>query len=329
MRKTLNARFAIIVIFSLIFLFTAWFIDLKFENYKVPEYALISIEFFKTIGATGLALAFLNIWVETDDWRGYFEDRIKSVVIQQDYMKSLDRGTLDVVLRNLMKARFTGAAIDKEDGFLDHFEKNVSKYIGSPFREDVVVMVSYTERDEHTWIVSETMEFVCRKVGAGIQEQLTWMSDEADEVQSFEVFIAEPSQDGYSDYKCLIALSKDMDALSTMKKGLDIRQFREVDRLKVRIIAKYTQERSVYYAWAMAHPSRNVDVQVIFPKEYKLRIDNLVTRPRDIDKSVGPTYVRLIYKGWVLPENGLVWQLLDDKQREVSATTPLANNPSV
>ena len=74
----------------------------------------------------------------------------------------------------------------------------------------------------------------------------------------------------------------------------------------------------MYYAWAMAHPSKNIDVQVILPDGYKLRFDSLVTRPRDIDKNIGSTYVRLIYKGWLLPENGLVWQILPDHDNPVS-----------
>lgn len=318
MHKTINARFLIIVIFSRICLFVAWFIDFGYEKSRPPQYVLIAIELFKTIGATGLALAFLNIWVETDDWRGYFEDRIKSIVIQQDYMKNLDKSTLDVVLRNLMKARFTSAAIDKEDGFLDHFEKNISKSIGTPFRENVVAIVCYAEETERKWIVSDTMEFVCRKVGAGIQERLTWESDEAEEVRSLAVWVSRPSHDGYDAPERLIALSEEKDALSVMKKGLDLSKFRDVDELKVRIVANYTQDRSVYYAWAMAHPSKNIDVQVILLDGYKLRFDSLVTRPRDIDKNIGSTYVRLIYKGWLLPENGLVWQILPDHDNPVS-----------
>jgi hypothetical protein len=254
MKNAVNARFIIVVIVSLICLFSAWFIDSRYdavhllfaewfidsryEAIRPPQYASITIELLKTIGATGLALAFLNIWLETDDWRRYFEDRIKSVVIQQDYMRNLDKSTLDVILRNLMKARFVGATVDKEDGFLDHFDKNISKYIGAPFREDVVAIVSYEEDNEHRWLVSDTMEFVCRRVGPGIQENLTWESDEAEQVRNLEVWISQPTQDGYLPPERLIALSDGADALSVMKKGLDLSRFRDLDRLKVRIVAK-------------------------------------------------------------------------------------------
>lgn len=120
---------------SFVILMAAWITDILNPE-KGFGYSLL-IEGFKTLGVTGFAVVGLNLRIETEDWKSYFENGIKRIVVQQDYISNLEPSTLDNMLRSVMKARFKGVVVDRENGFLDHFENNLQKYVGSPFREDI------------------------------------------------------------------------------------------------------------------------------------------------------------------------------------------------
>ena len=302
-------KIILLAVLSIAVMLLGLIIDVHYEAARPPQSVSLVIEALKTLGATGLAVVFLNFWIETEDWRQYFEERIKSIVIQQDYMKSLDQNTMKNVLVNLMKARFKDTSVDQKDGFLDHFDKNIMKYIGSPFREDVVATVYYTRNDEDKWLVKDRIEFSCRKIGSSIQEKLNWVADEADQVRSIRINVSRPNEDGYSTPETLISSDTDNEAFTKLKIGVPLTGYKDLDHLKVEIIAEYLQDRSRYSAWGMASPSRNCDVTVIYPEGYQIANDNFVTLDNSASVTKGPTYLRLIYKGWLLPENGLVWHL--------------------
>lgn len=118
-RLLVKYKLLLIVSISLAILLVAWAVDILNKD-KGFGYSLL-IEGLKTLGVTGFAVTGLNLWIETEDWTSYFEKRIKSVVIQQDYFIGLDKNVLDIALKNLMKARFKDETVAREDGFLDHF----------------------------------------------------------------------------------------------------------------------------------------------------------------------------------------------------------------
>jgi hypothetical protein len=60
----------------------------------------------------------------------------------------------------------------------------------------------------------------------------------------------------------------------------------------------------------MAQPGRNVDVLIVFPEGYQLRIDMFLANYENVDVNFGSTFTKITYKGWLLPENGVVWRLV-------------------
>ena len=309
----MRVKLAFFILVSLVFLLASWVVD-AFLPVKGPL-TTIFVEALRTLGSTGLAVAALNFWIETEDWRQYFEKRIKSIVIEQDYFKNLDDLTIKMALRNLMKARFKGAIIDKDDAFLDHFEANILKYIGSPFREDVVAIVDYESQDEDTWIIRDRVEYICRKMGQGIQDVVSWDVGEFLDIQEVEVLLYLPETSGYAKPVVLISSATDVEAISKLKGGIKLTKYREIDKIKIEIIAKYLKDKSDHYAWCMAYPSKNVDVSINFPNGYKVTTDVFLSREKNVIENEGQTYSRVIYKGWLLPqENGLAWQVKPRQQ---------------
>ena len=62
-------------------------------------------------------------------------------------------------------------------------------------------------------------------------------------------------------------------------------------------------------------------MQITFPVGFAVTNDVFFSKGRGLEPREGPSYFRIIYKGWVLPENGLVWQIgpvADKKKREIA-----------
>jgi hypothetical protein len=308
-------KLSLIVGVSCTILLVAWIVDILNPE-KQFGYSLL-IEGLKTLGVTGFAVAGLNLWIETEDWTTYFENRMKSIVIEQDYFLGLDKNVLDIALKNLMKARFKDEAVTREDGFLDHFEKNISKYIASPYREDISSITTFFEAGD-SWLIKDKVEFVCRKAGGGIQNSIFWSAGEA-KIERVIVYIAQPNNDGYAERKIALSSEHDTEAKDKLANGYSLEAYKDVDKLKICIESIYHQNKNEPMAWTIAQPGRNVELLAVFPEGYRMIINTFLVNDNNVDTEFGSTFVRIKYKGWLLPENGFVWHLA------AISTTPQSN----
>ena len=287
----------------------AWITDILNPE-KGFGYSLL-IEGFKTLGVTGFAVVGLNLWIETEDWKSYFENGIKRIVVQQDYISNLEPSTLDNMLRSVMKARFKGVVVDRENGFLDHFENNLQKYVGSPFREDIISVIRYEEQNDGKLNFIDNLEYVCRKIGGNIQDSVRYQLDPGEKLERIDISVYRPQKDGFGPKEVLFSTdSVDDEAVEKLANGISLSDYEEIDGLKVVIDAVAIQDPKSFSFWRIAHPGRNIDISVVFPHNYSISCNLFVSSVDTVSKKEGPGYHRIIYRGWVLPENGLAWQLI-------------------
>ena len=83
--------------------------------------------------------------LDLKSWREYFSERLKDVVIEQQYLSGLDNDTLNSLHVKLLKALYKDSSIDKEGGFLNYFQTNLIKYISEPYREAVKAEIELQE----------------------------------------------------------------------------------------------------------------------------------------------------------------------------------------
>jgi hypothetical protein len=74
-----------------------------------------------TLSVALIGFAIFSLALDTIDWREYFAERLKEVVIESDYLQTLDSDTLRDIQTRLLKAQFKNQAIDKEGSFLNYF----------------------------------------------------------------------------------------------------------------------------------------------------------------------------------------------------------------
>jgi steroid 5-alpha reductase family enzyme len=313
LKTLLRSQAVTIFMVSLLFLLLALFIDTKYvPPGETPQYIRIIVEVLKTFGVAGLALVIFSYWLETGAWRDYFEDTLQRIVMDQSYLAKLDDSQLKNTLINLMKARFKGKIIDQKRSFFEHFENNVANYIGSPFRERINATIYYRDCVDETskWMVNDNLEFVCRHIGESIQEKISWAADEAEQVESVRIDVCPQLENGlYGDKEVLLPLTTEPEGINKLSKGISLANYAKCDRLKIFIEARYRQDKHRYSAWAMADPSLDIDVTIHFPEDFEIITDTFVTSEANASITSGPTYKRIVYDGWVLPEHGIVWQL--------------------
>jgi hypothetical protein len=101
-----------------------------------------------TLSVALMGLGIFGILLDSKNWREYFGERLKEIVIDNTYLKTLDVDTLKQLQINVLKAQFNNQQIDKDGGFLEYFHRHLHKFISEPYRESVSTEVLIKKLDE-------------------------------------------------------------------------------------------------------------------------------------------------------------------------------------
>jgi hypothetical protein len=160
----------------------------------------------ETVGAAAIAVGILNITIETDDWRRYFEERLRGVVTYSSYLRTLDLEELRKILNEVLKSHFRDEQIDREGGFLKFFYKHLLQFIGTPYRENLHLTIDVSPADnESQWQVSDQARYICRKVCGSIQSSVQWASDFEEELVTLKIEVIHPEGSNKESGRELIA----------------------------------------------------------------------------------------------------------------------------
>jgi hypothetical protein len=283
--------------------------------------------FLETLGITLVALGLLQLTIETRDWRSYFEERIRAIVIEQTYLDSLDKDTLVRLQTNAFKAQYKQAALDREGGFLQYFHTNLHGFIAEPYRENVTVDVIMLECGLDAWTILDNVSYICRKGVESIQAEAIWRPDQDEflAVESFKLTVRYPASHPLLGEEVVLA-EKLFDGIDPNKIGqlaVSLRDYQNVDQLMVRIALKYKVDRERFIVWQMAHPTRNFHITIKYPDKYGIQLQDQVLHPRLVEKTQADGYVRINYDSWMLPETGVAWRVFSRDSTAKLGTTPV------
>jgi len=151
----------IIIVFGLLIIVITLYnkpIDLN----TISDFSRLFYNFFELTGFTLFASGIFSLLLQLPDWRNYFEDRLKSIVLEQSYLNSLDSESLSILQIKTLKSFFKSDDIDKEGSFLQYFQNNLSKFIKSPFRDDVHTDIIVKDSDKQGFWINDTISYYCR-----------------------------------------------------------------------------------------------------------------------------------------------------------------------
>jgi len=317
MFKRINTYLSIILIGIglLVVLVTLY---LKPDNLScIPDIGRLLYSFFELLGFTLFTSGIFVIFLQLPDWQKYFEERLKHIVMEQDYLNSLDHVSLSNLQVKTLKAYFQTSDIDKEGSFLNYFQDNISQYINQPYRDDVKTEINVIAVENDGYIVSDRIIYNCRMVGGKIQDFIKWKPDKDEFIEIRSVVMNVKRKD--SDIKEVLRLEshgadylinneKSITLNDIFKSGLtcDIKEYNE-DGLFIEIKSVYKIEKGKFFNWSMAHPTRNFYIAIHYPDNCSLQFQHLLSHPDKVIINDSKGLFTMQYKEWLLPYSGVVY----------------------
>jgi hypothetical protein len=277
----------------------------------------------KLIDVTGIAclvLGLIHIMIETDDWSEYFRERIREIVMQQTYLNTLDKARLDVLHTSILKAQFGNPDIDKEGGFLNYLRSNLHRYIAQPHREDVTAELIYTDAGED-WDVYDRVTYVCRRSLIGIQPSVTWQVDVGEwvSIEYLKIEIQFPYT--HEERGTRRPLYNDKPEIGKLLL-IPLTQYQQIDELIVIVTERYKVRKDQFQHWAMADPTRNFDITLVFPVGWEVQAKHFVLSPELVLTTIADGYHKAKYDFWMLPESGMSWLIKPKKPQTTEVVSP-------
>ena len=153
-----------LVVLGVVSMTSGLWVEVQFEP-KV-HYAQIALKLLDEVGIALFLAGAVVVLLEFRDWQEYFQERIKKVIFDQDYLSQMGSDQLMALHTKTLRAFFRTDDIEREGSFLQFFRSQIQAYIGSPYREDVrdVIYITYSANGTDRVEVEETMSYRCRKV---------------------------------------------------------------------------------------------------------------------------------------------------------------------
>ena len=244
----------------------------------------VLVELLKSVGAAVFVIGGINAVIETGHWRRYFEERLKDIVLQQNYLNGLDTKALSNLHIRLLQAQFKELSINGDDSIFAYYGSNIHQHIGGPYREDATGDIIITETlGDLPWEVDETIRFTCRKNGGRIQEFVSWRPDGGQILDSVSITVRIPatgvettifdsnSSEG-SDGLPLVELQKLKSGISL--KNVSIEGSKQdlsiCDKLGIAIKVKDRLRKASAVTWSFALPTKRFHLTVAADFRYEM-----------------------------------------------------------
>jgi hypothetical protein len=281
------------------------------------EWLSVLRDVLKDVGVAVILFGVLNVMVDLPEWRQYFEERIKAIVIQQDYLRSLDSGTLLALGNNVTQARLKLPGLGDPGTLLYFLNENIDRFLTAPYQEDVRADVTYSPAATGTLKVRDRVTFTCKAVGGKIKEKVSWKGGEAAfrEVLGIKLTLTYPP----GHLKAGVSTEALKTGAGERKLEFDLTGEYNVDGLKVELLADYVIDELNQQYWKLPDPCKGVEVRLTYPTTYEATLVDFAPLPSNAEYVVDVGKFDFRYSGWTFPNSGCVWQLRAIKQKETVA----------
>lgn len=266
-----------------------------------------AMEVLRDVGIALFIFGLFNAMLELPEWKKYFGERIKEIVIQQDYLDGLDPRVLSEIETNVLKALLRSPSLD-EKGSLHHFvRKHIQGLLPLPYLENAHAEVVYEYDEPGTLLVTDIVSYNCRAVDGRIARDIRWQGGEDSflEVQAIEFAAIYPGG--------RTPQNPPPNPLASAKPGerkltYELKEEHAVDGMRIVMLARYRIEETRMQYWELTRPAKGVEVTLKFPDWYRAEFSAFLPA-RGVPPTVGPGYYHFRYDDWTLKNCGFAWQL--------------------
>jgi hypothetical protein len=259
-----------------------------------------------------LVIGILSILLETRHWVEYFKERLAEIVVDSKYLEKLSPESLTRLQTEALKVYFKDEAIAGKDGFLSYYQNYIQEFIGSPFRINVQsdVSITYIDDAKDKVRVHETMSWECKSNGGRIQDSIHWEPNEG-EFESVECLEFQISHSDLKGGKRSFEVATFETAWKTPNNGFKypLQDLIDLDGLVVTIKSDVIVSKNKFLAWRMAHPSRGILLSVRYPPDLTINKE-LFGLGENCTEILEPGYYKLSSQKWILPNEGIVYELV-------------------
>lgn len=269
-------------------------------------------------GIGSIVLGALGILIDTSHWIEYFKARLAEIVIDKKYMENLSPESLISLQTEVLKVYFNDDGIGGKDGFLQYYQNHIQNIVGSPFRINVEsdMRIEFVEGSEEKIYVYEVLSWNCKANGGKIQSNITWepSDNEFEKVRELTLILEHEllDVDGMKG-KATYDLKKLREWQAEGSDGFNypLKSIIDLDGLKVTIKSEVVISKNKFIAFRMAHPSRGLSMSIRYPKELTIvkELFGIEDECCEIDDN-GKGYYKLSSQKWILPDEGIVFQLV-------------------
>jgi hypothetical protein len=322
-----NKTIKLPVITGLIFVLfgiTFWIISKLYCDFL--KYPLL-IEFLKNLGQSLLCLGTLTILVDIPDWRKYFGERLKEIVIDRTYLNTLNDVELSSIQVDIFKSIYKHSDLEKEGSFMKYMQTSIQYLVDSSYRENVFSNIKVEIDGSGNSTFSEHITYSLREVGGKMIDKIewTWAKGEIEQANYYKVALKCPNDREINKDKCTC---KDPSKCKNGKieiSGTEIENYRiedikndgykiylkdlvaTHDGIQVTVELGYTLKKNRMYFWSMVEPSKVVKINVDFPSNYDLDtfIGGLSGDEFIDSKNENSHTYNFSRDGWMLPRAGI------------------------
>lgn len=291
--------------------------------------------FITGLSYTIIALGIISSMIDLPDWKNYFGERLKEIVLDRKYLENLNDSELIGVQREILKSRYKEYDIDKDGSFLNFMQESIEKLINSPYREHVASSCHISEHEPGILYYKEKMSYTLKSVGkdtlkSGGKNRIenviwTWRKDEIIEAKKFKCTLKCPKyNEDWTNCTCpedkrcengfreiLNAESKQI-AKDEVGYVIDIKDYMEpVDGVQVFVELEFLMSENRLYSWTMAYPSKDINISLIYPSNYDVDrfIGGLDESQYYISTDFHENTIYFVREGWMLPTSGITFSI--------------------
>lgn len=194
-RNSLDIRTWMIVAFGVILILFSIIIATYNQEMTRNKYLGITETFIEISRNAILVTGIENISIELKDWRDYFGERLRSIVSNHKYLKNIESYQLRQIRMNIAEILYNNSGIRDEGSFLQYLQKIENEFMTSAHRVDINYEAKYEKIDGGRLLVTEEVNYSCRKYAGEIQEKCSWVPDresEIENVRSIEIYAQFP-----------------------------------------------------------------------------------------------------------------------------------------
>ena len=264
------------------------------------------MDVLKDLGIAAFIFGLFNILIDLPGWKQYFEERIKEIIIQQEYLDGLDKDVLKLLETNVLKARLDSSSLDERGSLHNFVRDHVQRFLPLPFFEDAHAEVIYEPVSQGALLVTDKVSYTCRAMDGKIERQMKWKAVETAfrEVRGIRFHGTYPA--GHPREGETVELAKAAAGERELVHRLE--DMNAIDGMRIGLVASYVIDEHKMQVWELERPVNGVEVTLKFPEEYTPSFAGFLP-VQSAPPTVGPGYFHFRYVDWTLKDCGFAWQL--------------------